>query len=152
MARFVRLTLKSGNGVETFVSADDVRRIEGCDGGSKVYFSGIAGGTLAEVSEAPTEVVGLLEEAIATAGSPLALDVSLDKARALHRVWRALNDGDCPACHRHFQATEMHRSGGIGCPSCGFKVMDSEIDEIEELFAPAMDAAVAIFRQWRAER
>lgn len=24
----------------------------------------------------------------------LALDVSLERARALHRVWRALNDGD----------------------------------------------------------
>lgn len=27
-----------------------------------------------------------------------------------------------------------------------------EIDEIERLFAPAMDAAVAIFEKWREER
>ncbi len=76
----------------------------------------------------------------------LALDVSLEKARALHRVWRALNDGDCPKCHRHFAATEVIRnrtSGMIRCPLCFFTVYGEEIREIERLFSPAMDAAVA---------
>lgn len=93
----------------------------------------------------------------------LALDISLEKARALHRVWRALNDGDCPNCHRHRPATEMFRwrkpepeeresTPAIACPDCRFYVTHEEIQEIERMFAPAMNSAVAIFRQWRAER
>lgn len=85
-------------------------------------------------------------------GPPLALDVSLEKARALHRVWRALNDGDCPNCHRFHAATEILRwPSRIVCPSCDFTVLTSEIAKIEQMFAPAMNAAVAIFNAWRAE-
>lgn len=81
----------------------------------------------------------------------LALDVSLEQARALHRVWRALNDGDCPKCHKFHAATEIIRSAyGITCPSCRFVIAHSEIEAIEKLFAPAMDGAVAIFEKWRA--
>jgi hypothetical protein len=85
---------------------------------------------------------------------PVALDVSLEKARALHRVWRALNDGDCPKCHTHVRATHIFTTddGGLLCPSCNFKVTGAEIRDIEVMFAPAMDAAVAIFEQWRAGR
>jgi len=84
---------------------------------------------------------------------PIALDISLERARALHRVWRALNDGDCPKCHEFHAATEIVREACyIGCPSCGFRVWRHEIREIEQMFAPAMDAAVAIFEAWRDER
>lgn len=84
----------------------------------------------------------------------LALDVSLEQARALHRVWRALNDGDCPKCHRHIAATSVIRysNGSMKCPLCSFNVSAQEIHEIERLFAPAMDAAVAIFEEWRFAR
>lgn len=83
---------------------------------------------------------------------PPALDVSLEHARALHRVWRALNDGDCPKCHRFHAATDIIRwPSRIICPSCNFSVMTSEIEEIEKLFAPAMDAAVSIFEKWRLD-
>ena len=89
----------------------------------------------------------------------LALDVSLEKARALHRVWRALNDGDCPKCHKHRPATQMFRgheflsdAPAIACPSCNFSVTHDEIAEIERMFAPAMDAATAIFEEWRESR
>ena len=48
----------------------------------------------------------------------LALDVSLEKARALHRVWRALNDGDCPKCHVHLSTATSsvirNKHGGHG--------------------------------------
>jgi hypothetical protein len=90
---------------------------------------------------------------------PVALDVSLEKARALHRVWRALNDGDCPKCHTYRAASEMLRgheflsdAPAIWCPNCNFGVTHEEIKAIEKMFAPAMDAAVAIFEQWRAGR
>lgn len=89
----------------------------------------------------------------------LHLDVELDQARALHRVWRALNDGDCPKCHKAVAATDVIRPQNkdgvwIKCPnpSCGFLVMGKEIEEIERLFAPAMNAAVAIFESWREVR
>lgn len=86
------------------------------------------------------------------AGPPLALDISLEQARALHRVWRALNDGDCPKCHKFHAATEIIRNwAAITCPSCWFHVKRAEIAAIEEMFAPAMDAAVAIFNQWRID-
>ena len=85
--------------------------------------------------------------------SNLALDVSLEKARALHRVWRALNDGDCPKCHVFHAATEIVRDPGfISCPNCGFYVFTEEIEEIERMFAPAMNAALNIFEAWRMER
>lgn len=85
---------------------------------------------------------------------PLALDVSLEKARALHRVWRALNDGDCPKCHNHTAATRIKRDvcGGMTCPTCGFAISGIEIHDIEKLFAPAMDAALSIFEDWRKSR
>jgi hypothetical protein len=85
--------------------------------------------------------------------APVALDVSLERARALHRVWRALNDGDCPRCHRFHAATEIIRTrDDLECPSCGFFVTRVEIEEIEKLFAPAMNAAVDIFMKWRSEK
>lgn len=84
----------------------------------------------------------------------LHLDVSLEKARALHRVWRALNDGDCPSCHTYQPATDIVRNDpfAMECPACGFHVTIEEIEAIEKMFAPAMDAAVKIFDEWRAER
>lgn len=83
----------------------------------------------------------------------LALDVSLEKARALHRVWRALNDGDCPKCHKFHGAERIVRNEVyIQCPSCWFGVKIEEIQAIQKMFAPAMDAAVAIYEQWTEER
>lgn len=101
-----------------------------------------------------------------TQNNELALDTdTLDKARAMHRVWRALNDGDCPKCHRHVAATRIRRdhdcrfeippkvmTGCIQCPNCGFGVTGDEIDAIEKQFAPAMDRAVAVFEEWRSDR
>lgn len=85
----------------------------------------------------------------------LALDVSLEQARALHRVWRALNDGDCPKCHTFHSALCVVRTEfGITCPNiaCRFTIAHHEITAIETLFAPAMDGAVAIFEEWREKR
>ncbi len=99
---------------------------------------------------------GGMSDQVKSNANAMALDVSLEKARALHRVWRALNDGDCPNCHAYHQATEMLRrwnvsQKGIMCPSCSFCVTTEEIQAIEKLFAPAMEAAVKIFQDWRAD-
>ena len=89
----------------------------------------------------------------------LSLDLSLERERALHRVWRALNDGDCPKCHHATAATDVIRPNNkngiwLKCPNpdCGFFILGEEITEIEKLFAPAMDSAVAIFEEWRESR
>lgn len=89
----------------------------------------------------------------------LALDVSMETARALHRVWRALNDGDCPKCHRFISSFGVARDGSpgengqsISCPKCGFEILDFEIAEIQEMFRPAMDACVEKFEEWRRKR
>lgn len=92
---------------------------------------------------------------MANENQELALDTdTLVRARVLHRVWRALNDGDCPKCHKHTPAHTMIRSelGVIRCPSCFFTVYANEIEAIEKEFAPAMDAAVKIFEEWRESR
>lgn len=102
------------------------------------------------------------------AASDMALDLSLEKARALHRVWRALNDGDCPKCHTFHRASEIRCDFGapvkssefdgkfvtqrLSCPTCGFSITREEIEAIEKMFAPAMDAAVGIFHEWQIER
>lgn len=98
----------------------------------------------------------------------LHLDVDMEQARALHRVWRALNDGDCPKCHTFHRASDIRTDFGrpmpiaewdgsfvthsIACPTCGFMITSDEIAGIQKLFAPAMDAAVAIFENWRENR
>lgn len=82
----------------------------------------------------------------------LHLDVDLEKARALHRVWRALNDGDCPRCHTFHGADAIRRTAfKIQCPSCDFSIFKTEITQIQKMFAPAMDKCVAIFEAWRDE-
>lgn len=53
-------------------------------------------------------------------------------------------------------AIRDHFSGqSIECPACRFHVSREEIEAIEaieKMFAPAMDAATAIFEEWRKER
>ena len=90
---------------------------------------------------------------MAEPSTPLALDISLEQARALRRVWRALNDGACPNCRHHRAATEVIRQdGAIQCRCCDFRVTNAEIEAIESLFAPAMEGAMRIFFDWRKRR
>jgi hypothetical protein len=106
-----------------------------------------------DVRDIKAMIKRLEEPFVKTTDKPIALDVSLEKARALHRVWRALNDGDCPKCHNYHSAAAINRDClGIMCPSCGFMVTLDEIEDIQNLFAPAMDAAVAIFEAWSEKR
>lgn len=89
----------------------------------------------------------------------LHLDVNLEKARALHRVWRALNDGECPACGilsfaegvwRWTRGQHTHKYA-LQCPHCYFYITWNEIDRMEKEFAPVMQAAMRIFDEWRNE-
>jgi len=92
----------------------------------------------------------------------LNLDVSPDHARALHRVVRAMHDGNCPkcghlgssptfelchACNRPFgePLKQGHR-----CPKCGFQISEEEAAAAMQAFRPYMLANLEVFENWRA--
>ena len=89
--------------------------------------------------------------------SELALDVSAEEARALHRVVRAMHDGHCPKCGylgpaENFWADDPNDPSGEGkheCPLCHFTVTEREARGALMAFQPHLDKSVAIFEQWR---
>lgn len=84
----------------------------------------------------------------------LALDVDFETARAVHRVVRAMHDGECPFCHTLRAADEMRkvRDGQYmhRCPSCGFTITQEQSEAAIKLFAEPMRRAVEIFERWRS--
>jgi hypothetical protein len=96
----------------------------------------------------------------------LYLDVDFETARALHRVVRAMHDGECPSCHCLFESPAMRRdrlrlldgsyqttpaSMSMICPHCAFKISAEESQAAIAAFAPVMDRNLAIFEQWRTD-
>lgn len=90
------------------------------------------------------------------------LNLDHDEARALHRIVRAMHDGECPKCHSVSDATEMwveeivangHGHGvmpsGWQCPACGFYVTEGEGEQVFKIFGPFMERNLAIFEKWR---
>lgn len=86
-----------------------------------------------------------------TAESPVsALNLDHDEARAIHRVIRAMHDGECPKCHIILPAVEMRCVTGWLCPSCRFSISQFEASDGLGKFAPFMERNLAIFERWRA--
>lgn len=82
------------------------------------------------------------------------LDVDFEVARSLHRVVRAMQDGECPKCHNLFDSRHM-RSGypsDLKCPGCGFLVTHDEAEDAIAAFAPVMEKNLEVFEAWRAGR
>lgn len=79
----------------------------------------------------------------------LALDVSADEARALHRVVRALHDGHCPNCSHIDISAAFWTEAGYRCPKCKFIVTTHEAKEAVKAFAVYMKKSVEIFERWR---
>lgn len=86
-----------------------------------------------------------------------------ERARALHRVVRAMHDGNCPKCGHlgpsdRFYNHGLRQNGVIveeawhECPKCHFKILASESIAALEAFRPYMAANVAEFEAWRNER
>jgi hypothetical protein len=95
--------------------------------------------------------VNILVESRVSVGA-LALD-SFDRARAVHRVVRALNDGECPKCHTLNSAREVRfENGDLVCPTCGFEISSEEATAAVVAFAEPMTRALAIFEEWKAAR
>lgn len=81
------------------------------------------------------------------------LNLDRDEARALHRIVRAMHDGECPKCHAIHSSNEMRCSdGGWRCPGCRFFILKSEADAVLATFGEFMERNLAIFEKWRAER
>lgn len=97
--------------------------------------------------------------------SKLYLDVDFETARSLHRVVRAMHDGECPKCHTIHSSDAMqqvrvknNRSPNDGyakfaidlrCPACGFIITDEEKQAAITTFAPVMEKNLEVFDQWR---
>lgn len=92
------------------------------------------------------------------------LNLDHDEARALHRIVRAMHDGECPKCHAVYSSDQMRfrelvtygfqgpATTGWRCPNCLFEITDKEATEVFRIFAPFMERNLAIFEKWRAER
>lgn len=95
------------------------------------------------------------------ANEQLALDVDkFERARSLHRVVRAMHDGECPKCHALCESDHMivrghSPPGGPShhrCPRCGFEITAEECAAVMGEFSVVMDCNLAVFEQWRAEK
>ncbi len=81
-----------------------------------------------------------------------------ERARALHRVVRAMHDGECPDCHKIHRAEAMEQRAifgaliGHACPSCGFQLSADESAAALQEFAPYMTRNLLIFEEGRLER
>lgn len=82
------------------------------------------------------------------------LNLDHDETRALHRIVRAMHDGECPKCHSVHNAMDMRVMAATGwrCPECAFYITKDEADEVFRIFAPFMERNLAIFEQWRRSR
>ena len=92
---------------------------------------------------------------MATDSEELSLDVSLEHARAIHRVVRAMNDGECPRCH-NLDPTKIGKVDDAlvpywHCLYCGFMISNQEAQAAMVLFSSKMDAALEIFQEWRSK-
>lgn len=87
--------------------------------------------------------------------------MSIDEARAVHRIVRAIHDGECPKCRSLHLATEMWTErivfdgkqqlvSGWQCPQCGFFVTEAE--GMDAIAAQGFSEDLAVFRRWRTLR
>ena len=79
-------------------------------------------------------------------------DVTATEARALHRVVRAMHDGNCPMCGLLEASYKFVDSEGHTCPRCGFFITHTEAADALETFRPFMELNVAEFEKWRHKR
>lgn len=76
-----------------------------------------------------------------------------DIARALHRVVRAMHDGNCPKCGMITRSSDMTTDvDGWQCPGCEFSITTEEGRAAMSAFRPFMEANVAVFEKWRKLR
>lgn len=88
-----------------------------------------------------------------THGQSHCLDVDhFERVRSLHRVVRALHDGECPNCHRISNSERVRQINRNECPHCRFTITADEMDAVSKEFAPVMAKNLAVFDEWRETR
>jgi hypothetical protein len=97
-----------------------------------------------------------------TPPAPTPLNHDHDSARSVHRVVRAMHDGECPKCHRIVPAKSMEvwpadlpssdprQLLGHKCRGCGFEIPIAVSRAALEEFAPFMARNLEVFENWRA--
>lgn len=77
-----------------------------------------------------------------------------NRARALHRVVRAMHDGNCPNCGGLFVADLMRNDNNddMECPECKFKILDDDAEAALAEFAPYMKANLDEFVKFAVEQ
>lgn len=117
----------------------------------------VAARVLAEVlTKATTFAPVLNPQLAATPENPLNNDAH-NECRAIHRVIRAMHDGECPQCHNLYASTDMvrEREGAMVadhvCPGCGFTITHEQSEAGLKLFGTFMEKNLEIFERWRRE-
>lgn len=72
-----------------------------------------------------------------------------ERARAIHRVVRAMHDGHCPSCSNLSAAHRFIREDRHECPSCGFSIFSREAKAALKEFKPYLEESLRIFEEWR---
>lgn len=76
-----------------------------------------------------------------------------ERARALHRVVRAMHDGHCPQCGHLDSADKFIQwSWRHTCPACSFTIYRDEAKAALAEFRPYLQKSVEVFEAWRKER
>lgn len=87
------------------------------------------------------------------------IEVNFEVARSLHRVVRAMHDGECPKCHTIFPSHHMIQMPNLSkadyhhvCPGCGFTITAADAKAALATFAPVMAKNLKVFEDWREAR
>ncbi len=101
------------------------------------------------------ESMAMYREASRKFAAATTLDQDATTARAVHRVIRAMHDGECPKCGGLFPSTAVKfstRAPGWVCPHCRFSITEEEGQAAIKEFHPFMFKNLEVFEQWRGQR
>lgn len=81
-----------------------------------------------------------------------------DRARAVHRIVRAMHDGECPNCGTLDEAAELRFDGDeynaddMMCLHCKFSISQEEQKAAIREFSHIMKKSLKVFLEWREAR
>lgn len=72
-----------------------------------------------------------------------------ERARALHRVVRAMHDGHCPKCGWLDSADKFDDGHQHRCPGCKFTISRDDAERALAEFRPYLQKSVEVFEAWQ---
>jgi RNase P subunit RPR2 len=88
------------------------------------------------------------------------LDVDdFEVARSVHRIVRAMHDGECPKCHALTESQNMRPRRydnqaslfDMRCLGCSFTITAAEQHAAMLAFGPVMERNLEVFESWRSQ-